>query len=829
LRHGFFLLLIFHAVAVASGQEPTPEQSRFFEEKVRPLLVEQCFRCHSETKQEGDLRLDARSAILAGGESGPAVVVGKPDDSLLIDAVRYRSLEMPPDRRLPKSEVDVLVKWVEMGAPWPGSGDEDVLIPRRPGLAITDADRNYWAFQPIRRPDVPDDSTTTWDDQPIDGFVFSRLAAKKLLPSRSASKRQLARRLYFDLIGLPPTYEEVEKFVADPSPQAFENLVNDLLNRPQYGERWGRHWLDVVRFAQTNGYERDHEKPHSWRYRDYVIRALNEDKPFDQFIKEQLAGDELDEVTHETIIATGYYRLGVWDDEPDDKIAAVHDGLADIVRTTGEAFLGLTIGCARCHDHKFDPIPQADYYSLLSFIRNVTPYGKDQSSTHWMLDPDAVFTPLVTADLAAQWKETRAKLQLQIDAKKKELESAADDKKEELKKQLAALEKQASTPPWDVALSVREIGSKPTETRIFIRGSHLTPGEAVEPAFLTVTGAPRPQLAAAPEESDSPLVTLLRAEGVQPTTRRRRVLADWIASAQNPLTARVIANRMWHHHFGRGIVPTPNDFGKTGRPPTHPQLLDWLASELIENGWSLKHLHRTILLSRTWQQSSIPEAEHQGVQVDPDNDLLWRQSLRRVEAEVIRDSMLAVSGRLNPEIGGRGFFPALSAEVLSTQSRAGAGWGTSDDRQRSRRSVYIFAKRTLGVPMMEAFDTPVPDRPEPARQTTTIAPQALILLNSKFVDEQAAAFAGRLIGPGEDSETASNAAICQRAIRLALARDATLGEVKVLSAFLDRSTAANRQSTDEGSSTTSETESRRAAVEQLARLVLNLNEFIYVD
>jgi hypothetical protein len=829
LRHGFFLLLIFHAVAVASGQEPTPEQSRFFEEKVRPLLVEQCFRCHSETKQEGDLRLDARSAILAGGESGPAVVVGKPDDSLLIDAVRYRSLEMPPDRRLPKSEVDVLVKWVEMGAPWPGSGDEDVLIPRRPGLAITDADRNYWAFQPIRRPDVPDDSTTTWDDQPIDGFVFSRLAAKKLLPSRSASKRQLARRLYFDLIGLPPTYEEVEKFVADPSPQAFENLVNDLLNRPQYGERWGRHWLDVVRFAQTNGYERDHEKPHSWRYRDYVIRALNEDKPFDQFIKEQLAGDELDEVTHETIIATGYYRLGVWDDEPDDKIAAVHDGLADIVRTTGEAFLGLTIGCARCHDHKFDPIPQADYYSLLSFIRNVTPYGKDQSSTHWMLDPDAVFTPLVTADLAAQWKETRAKLQLQIDAKKKELESAADDKKEELKKQLAALEKQASTPPWDVALSVREIGSKPTETRIFIRGSHLTPGEAVEPAFLTVTGAPRPQLAAAPEESDSPLVTLLRAEGVQPTTRRRRVLADWIASAQNPLTARVIANRMWHHHFGRGIVPTPNDFGKTGRPPTHPQLLDWLASELIENGWSLKHLHRTILLSRTWQQSSIPEAEHQGVQVDPDNDLLWRQSLRRVEAEVIRDSMLAVSGRLNPEIGGRGFFPALSAEVLSTQSRAGAGWGTSDDRQRSRRSVYIFAKRTLGVPMMEAFDTPVPDRPEPARQTTTIAPQALILLNSKFVDEQAAAFAGRLIGPGEDSETASNAAICQRAIRLALARDATLGEVKVLSAFLDRSTAENRQSTDEGSSTTSETESRRAAVEQLARLVLNLNEFIYVD
>jgi hypothetical protein len=829
LRAGFFLFLIFHAVAVSGAQEPTPEQSRFFEEKVRPLLVERCFRCHSEKKQEGDLRLDARNTILAGGESGPAVVAGKPDDSLLIDAVRYRSLEMPPDRRLPKSEVDVLVKWVEMGAPWPGAGDEDILIPRRPGLKITDADRNYWAFQPIRRPNVPDDSSTTWDDNPIDGFVFSRLAAKKLLPSSSASKRQLARRLYFDLIGLPPTYEEVEKFAADESPQAFENLVNELLNRPQYGERWGRHWLDVVRFAQTNGYERDDEKPNSWRYRDYVIRSLNEDKPFDQFIKEQLAGDELDEVTHETIIATGYYRLGVWDDEPDDKTAAIHDGLADILRTTGEAFLGLTIGCARCHDHKFDPIPQADYYSLLSFIRNVTPYGKDQSSTHWMLNPDAVFTPLVTAKLVAEWKETQAKLQPLIDAKKNELESAADDKKKALEKQLAELEKQASTPPWDVALSVRELGSKPTETRIFIRGSHLTPGKVVEPAFLTVTGAPRPLLPAGPGESDSPLVTLMRAEGVQPTTGRRRVLAEWIASAQNPLTARVIANRIWHHHFGRGIVATPNDFGNTGRPPTHPRLLDWLAAELIENGWSLKHLHRTILLSRTWQQSSIPEAEHPGVRVDPDNELLWRQNLRRVEAEVIRDSMLAVSGRLNPEIGGRGFFPALSAAVLSTQSRAGAGWGTSDDRQRSRRSVYIFAKRTLGVPMMEAFDTPVPDRPEPARQTTTIAPQALILLNSQFVDEQAAAFADRLIDPDEDSGKDSNAAICQTAIRMALARDASPEEVKVLSAFLDRSTVANRQSTGEGSSTTSDAEAHRAAVEQLARLVLNLNEFIYVD
>lgn len=820
VRIGLTIVLTFTAASAGFSQEPTAEHFTYFEENVRPLLVERCFRCHSEEEHEGDLRLDARSAILAGGESGAAIIPGNPDDSLLIDAVRYRSLEMPPDRRLPGSEVDVLVKWIEMGAPWPGVKDDEIPVPRRPGLAITDDDRNYWAFQSVSRPDVPDNPDSDWDDgNPIDGFVAAKLAEHALTPSAPATKRQLARRLYFDLIGLPPTFEQVAAFVADESPDACENLINELLERPQYGERWGRHWLDVVRFAQTNGYERDGEKPHAWRYRDYVIQAFNDDKPFDQFVMEQLAGDEIDDVTHESIIATGYYRIGVWDDEPDDKTAAVYEGLGDIVRTTGEAFLGLTIGCARCHDHKFDPIPQADYYSLLSFVRNVAPYGRDISQTHWELDPNSVFTPLVTSDSVEKWEQTQTALNKQIQSLKAEQNSADDANREDLKKKIAALQNQLKNPPWDVALSVREPGSDPPETRILVRGSHLTPGKVVEPAFLTVTGGPPPQFRPAAALTETPLVKLLQAQGVQATTRRRRVLAEWIAGAQNPLTARVIANRLWHHHFGRGIVATPNDFGKTGRPPTHPRLLDWLAAELVEHGWSLKHLHRTILLSKTWQQTSAPNPGHPGTEIDPDNRLLWRQNLRRVEAEVIRDSMLIVSGRLNPEMGGRGFFPSLSSEVLSTQSKSGSGWDNSDDTQRARRSVYIYAKRTLGVPMMEAFDMPVSDIPEPARQTTTIAPQALILLNSQFTDEQSTAFAERLLAVTDGT----NESLIRAAFQSALARNPVGEEEQILSKFLAGYTHREINVAEDS------TEIRRSAIEMLTRLVLNLNEFVYVD
>ena len=812
----YLLPLILLTCQLGAADEISVTQRRFFEEHVRPLLADRCFRCHSEKKHESNLRLDGRHTILAGGDSGPAIVPGKPDESLLLDAVRYRSLEMPPDRRLSQKEVDILARWVEMGAPWPGAArGETIPVPRSHGLKITDADRSYWAFQPIRRPQVPNDPSTDWDDHsPVDAFVLRKLQANQLAPANPASRRVLIRRLYFDLIGIPPSYDEVERFVADPSPDALAQLVDELLERPQYGERWGRHWLDIVRFAQTNGYERDAEKPEAWRYRDYIIRSFNDDKPFDQFIREQLAGDELDEVTHDSIIATGYYRIGVWDDEPDDKQAAIYDNLGDVVRTTGETFLGLTIGCARCHDHKFDPIPQADYYRLLAFMRGIAPYGKDKSLTHWELNPDTVFTPLVTAAGLTAWEKTKADLEQQIKTLREGSPPTAPELKEAHEKQLAELEKKLQAgPPWERALSVRERGAQPPETRIHIRGNYLTPGAAVEPGFLTVTGDSPPQITPPTETDSTALRRLLRDGGVQPTSGRRRALATWIASPQNPLTARVLVNRLWHYHFGRGIVATPNDFGRTGQAPTHPQLLDWLAAELIDNDWSLKHLHRAILLSNTWQQTSAISRDNQALTLDPDNRLLWRQNLRRVESEVIRDAMLAVSGQLNLQPGGRGFFPALSAEVLTTQSRAGTGWGKSDAQQRSRRSIYIFSKRTLGVPLMEAFDTPVPDRSEPNRQTTTIAPQALILLNSQFVNDRAAALAKLLLEPSDRTDTA----VIQTAFQKILARDATPEEQQALAAFLERRAAE------------SPPPSRNAAIQQLALLILNLNEFVYVD
>ena len=808
MRIGLIILLTV-GCARAFSAEPTAEQSRFFEEKVRPLLATRCFRCHSEKEHEADLRLDVRAAIIAGGETGPAIVPGNPEKSLLIEAVRYRSLEMPPDRRLPKQEVDILVKWVAMGAPWPGAKEDGVLIPRTAGLEITDKDRQYWAFQPIRRPIIPN-ATTPWDDHPIDAFIYEKLVEKEIKPSKSATKRRLIRRVYFDLIGLPPTFNEVKKFEQDRSPEAFAKLVDELLDRPQYGERWARHWLDVVRFAQTDGYERDAAKPQAWRYRDYVIRAFNEDKPFNRFVMEQLAGDELDDVTHDSLIATGYYRIGPWDDEPADKPSALYDDMADIVRTTGEAFLGLTIGCARCHDHKFDPIPQADFYRLLSFVRNIAPYGKDKSSTHWAPNPDAILTPLLTNEMVKAWHAEQAKLNSKLQELRKAQEK--DTKNEDLKKQISATESKLKQPPWQSALSVREKGPQPPETRVLIRGNHLTPGKPVEPAFLTVTGAEKPTIR--PVSSEQSIVKLLRDQGVKQTSGRRRVLAKWIASPENPLTARVIVNRLWHYHFGRGIVATPNDFGKTGRLPTHPKLLDWLAAELIENGWSLKHLHRRILLSNTWQQSSAFVKTSRGSVLDPDNQLIWRQNLRRAEAEVIRDSMLAITKELNLDMYGPGFYPKLSAEVLSTQSRAGNGWGKSDESQRKRRSIYIFVKRTLGVPMMESFDMPVPDRPEPNRQTTTIAPQALIMLNSSFVDQRAIGFSHRLLKETDGSDLA----ISKAAFRLALSREPTSFEQNLAVEFLSRSRA-----TDDSES------GRKNAIERFARLILNLNEFIYID
>lgn len=693
-----------------------PAVRQFFENEIRPVLATHCYECHGEEKQKGELRVDSLHALLEGGDSGASVVPHDPDESPLIEAVKYEGLEMPPKKQLPEKQIAALVRWVEMGAPWPDSGDVRVVAKEDRPL-VTEEDRQFWSYKARVRPDVPAVEGDKWVTSKVDAFIRAKQKEKGLTAAPMATKRELLRRAYFDLIGLPPTFEEVKAFEADTSPDAFEKVVDRLLAMPQYGERWGRHWLDLVRYAQTNGYERDDEKPYAWRFRDYVIRAFNEDKPYDQFIREQLAGDELEEITDDSITATGFYRLGVWDDEPDTIIQAYHDGLDDMLVTTGSTFLGMTIGCARCHDHKFDPVSSEEYYQLTAFLRNVNYYRKPNE------DPrnEAIFTDLPSGN--------------------------------------------------GRALSVHEYGRNARKTTVMIRGQANTPGDEVQPKF--------PLILSASEEDTVPVIAT-PAEDAK-TSGRRRVLAEWIANGENPLTARVMANRLWHYHFGQGIVATTSDFGKMGSKPSHPELLDWLASEFVDGGWSIKQMHKIIMLSTTYQQSSrVRNAK--AVEVDPGNTLMWRQNFRRLEAEAIRDSIVSVNGTLNPRMGGQSFYPNLTPDVLAGQSQPGRGWGRSTLEDRSRRSVYAFLKRSLRIPMLDAFDFPTTDKPVERRVSTTVAPQALTLLNSGFVQEQSIGLAERLLkeaGPDPADQI-------RLVYKLTLAREVNDAELATLLDYLKR-------------------------------------------
>ncbi len=698
------------------ADEPTTEQLRFFETNIRPLLAKHCYECHSAgaKKLKGKLRLDARDHLLKGGESGLAVVPGNPEESLLIKAVRYDDLEMPPRGRLPEKHIELLVKWIRIGAPFP-AGSKNSGAQRRAEFKVTAKDRQYWAYQPIRRPKQPPVENDARAANAIDRFILSRAQSRDLTLNDPADRRELIRRAYFDLIGIPPAPGDVDQFVADKSPSAWAELIDKLLAQPQYGERWGRHWLDTVRYGQTNGYERDDEKLFAWRYRDYVIKAFNEDKPFDQFVVEQLAGDEFAKPTDDSLTATGFYRLGVWDDEPDDKRAAEYDGLDDMLSTIGQVFLGQTIGCARCHNHMFDPIPHEDYYRMLAFVRNVKFYVKPNDKAAG----STIFT---------------------------DLPSGAGR-----------------------ALTVREHGRAAPATHLLIRGDAGTPSQEVQPGVFQVLSA----------AAEATAIAVPATPEGRPSTGRRTALANWIASSENPLTARVIANRIWQHHFGRGIVKTPNDFGKAGIQPTHPELLDWLAAELIAGDWSIKKLHRTIMLSSTYRMSSRA-TNKENADRDPSNDFFWRQNMRRLDAESIRDSVLAVSGRLNFEAGGRGVFPRLSGEIVAGQSKPGRGWDVSPPAQRQRRSVYTFVKRGLRDPMMEAFDYVNTAASLGIRSTTTVAPQALILLNSRFMFDQTSGLAKRIRREAGDDPVRQ----VQHLFRLALGRAPTAEELTTAGDYL---------------------------------------------
>ena len=971
--------------ADSTPQVPTAEQLQFFEAKIRPVLIETCVKCHGPEKQKSHLRLDSLKGALAGGDSGPAVVPGKPEESLLVLAIAHGddAPKMPPSKKLQKPVVEDLTRWVAMGAPWtPGEGEPAAASTapahsskiRKQGQPISGEDRAHWAYQPIHRAALPPVSDPSWSKNPIDAWVLAGLDAKGLTPNKPAAKIALIRRATYDLIGLPPTLAEVSQFVNDsrPDAEAYEALIDRLLASPHYGEKWGRHWLDLVRYAETNSYERDNPKPNAWRYRDYVIRSFNEDKPYDRFVREQLAGDEIPNAGPDPLIATGFYRLGIWDDEPTDRLQARYDSLDDIVATTGQVFLGLTVDCARCHDHKIDPIPQKDYYRLVSFFQNINTFRNggetDEAPIFRNAQEKALFAAKV-ATLQRDRDELQAKIQAiqteflakydeadragangsvqvpdldglryrfyrdtweklpDFDILKPEEIGVLDIPRFDLGKRtrddafgfvfeaalivpsdgdytfhldsddgarlsinghvvvdhdgvhLLGTEKTATIPlkagrhpirldyfqrneklglnvgwsgpgfprRWlsssksrggkepeiaqllrsdgervlgkatmttlrslreelkakseialapEKALVVTEAGPNAPETHLLIRGNPHVEGDTVEPAFLSVLGEVVPSPPKPPEGSK--------------TTGRRTILADWVVAAENPLTPRVMANRLWQYHFGRGIVRSSSNFGTQGDKPTHPKLLDELALELLEGGWRLKPLHKRIMMSETYKMSSTPSPE--SLANDPMNDNFWRFDMRRLTSEEIRDSILSVSGQLNPNMFGPSIYPEIPDEVKAGQSVPGSGWLSSTPEEAARRSIYIHIKRSLLMPILESFDAAETDRSSPVRFTTTQPTQALAMVNGKFLNGQAALLAQRL----KREAGADLASLVKLALSLVTARTPSAAEVDRGVTLIEKLKGQEGLSADE-------------ALKDFSLVVLNLNEFLYLD
>ena len=798
--------------------ERTPEQveaERFFEQEVRPLLAERCFECHGPDQSEvkGGLRMNGREAFIQGGLSGSAIVPGDPEGSRLIHAVRYTDshLKMPPRAKLSTKEVATLEEWILRGAPWPGAApaehDEE-------GVDIA-AGREWWAFRPVQKP--------TLTEGAIDMLLERSLDEAGVTPNPAASDHELIRRAYYDLTGLPPSPEEVARYIADESEDKWSSLVDELLESKRYGVRYARHWLDVVRYAQTNGYERDREKPYAWRYRDWVVHALNMDLPYDEFLRQQLAGDEYAEPTSGSLAATGFLRLGPWDSEPDDREQADFDQYDDMVRAVSEGFLGVTIGCARCHDHKFDPVRQSDYYGLMAFFRNIKPYRKPafsedspsfalheltkEQEAEWELGKVARRKELLADQAAFLERERRRQIVALVTEQSSDIQEAFFTAREErTPEQLLLLKENAHLTPsleetldsltgdkrlryfflkseadrlknsfegeLDWILCARESGEEVEPTHLLARGRVHSPREVVPPGFPPALCADDDaSLAADPVARDG-------------SSGLRSVLADWITDPAHPTTARVIANRLWLWHFGAGIVPTPNDLGVAGMPPSNPELLDWLAAELIENEWSLKHLHRVIMKSDAYQRSSVEALE--GSEIDPNNELLWRQNLQRLSAESVRDAMLATSGSLNREMGGRGFFPELSKGALGGASRPGEGWEPSSLDQRNRRSIYAYSKRNLRIPLLEVLDQANPEQTIGVRTQTTVPTQTLTLTNSSFVNRQAELLGRRVMREvgDEDSEQ------IERLFQLVFQRPPTPEERAHCSSFLKQQRAA---------------------------------------
>ena len=696
---------------------------------------------------------------------------------------------------------------------------------------LQQAARQHWAYQPITRPEIPAVIDKNWVKNPIDQFILAKLESKGWKPARPALPHQMVRRLYLGVIGLPPKPSEQKDYLDRPSSKLLDIVVDDLLRSPAYGERWGRHWLDVVRYADTNGYERDSAKPYAWRYRDYVIRAFNEDKPFDRFIVEQLAGDLVKDSSISSLIATGYFLLGAWDDAPTDAKKDRYEQLDDFVTTTGQSFLGISLGCARCHDHKMDAFTQQDYYgmaAIFSPIERPIVRGREVAIPATLsprssdVNQDAAEpTNRVSRSEVKTGKKTGKKTDITSPRKSNDAQPADLARAEEPGKDSEEPARGSMSPAMSLPETFGDDDeSEPTSTvpLAYIPKITVTP----EPVFVLARGEP-----GLPEKKAVAAIPASLARGGEPSLKMtedlkhdRLALAEWIASPKNPLTARVIVNRVWQFHFGVGLVRTPDDFGLAGDPPTHPELLDWLADWFVNDAhWKLKELHRLILTSNTYRMSQRVDPAY--VESDPENLLLSHFPRRRLDAEVIHDSMLAVSKQLNRRMFGPPTFPYIDAQTLMSHRYAASGWERFDEKEASRRAIYACSKRTLPVPFFETFDACPSSQSVPVRLTTTTSVQALTLLNGELVNRQAKYFADRLImEAGSDPR-----AVIDLAFRLALSRPPSEIEAKSMLEFLNVETAARIEEAPK-TLPLSQTDAYHQAVIQFCRAIFNLDEFL---
>ncbi len=782
MRWIFSILLLIGVSAVARADERI-----LFETHILPILETRCLKCHGDPKVQGGLDLRRKFTLVRGGDNGPGIVPGKPADSLLLERIDKNEMPPPAEGALDKRQKELIRRWIADGSPLLKVAEaplQEKEIPSR----VSAEDRQFWAFQPSKRPPVPRVNALERVRTPIDAFLLAKLEAKGLSFSPDASKEVLLRRLCFDLLGLPPTLEQREAFLADNSPDAYERLVDRLLASPEYGERQGRHWLDIAGYADSDGYlAADRQRPEAWRYRDYVIRSLNEDVPYDRFLTEQLAGDELSDwrraetLTPEMIrqlTATGFLRTALDPTYPGyTEPNEIHQVLSDTMQIVGTTTLGLTIHCAKCHSHKFDPISQRDYYALQSVLLPALDPARWQPS-------EVRGIPMASEAEQAHLRERSKQTALRVTTLTQQLKTVmADPKKLDkaaVEKLMAELAAAQAAQKKDTPILIRglvDMDDKPPQGRLLRRGDPSKPGAVVTASVPEVLAADGFKLDPKPGYK---------------TTGRRLALARWLTEPAHPLTARVQVNRMWVHHFGRGIVPTVANFGRSGAKPSHPELLDWLATEFVRSGWSMKAMHRLIVTSTAYRQSSGAKAD------DPNNVLVSSWKPKRHEGEVVRDSVLAVAGKLSEQRYG---------PPIAVYAKGDGSVETNDDAGGNRRSIYLLVRRSQHLTLLDLFDTPLMEVNCPERNVSTVPLQALALLHGPFSERNAAAVGDRLMHFASD-----DAARIRFAFVLLFGREPRPAESEKVGKFV---------------SAVKSSDGERVAWTQVALVFLNSNEFLY--